>query len=87
MKLVIKLMILYAKEKYKRCQLQQKMKKLEAQLKKQNNIYTTMVKNYENMYRNCTDDFYKRSYRRNIDMLNAKRELIDFAFKCIENSD
>lgn len=44
MKLVIKLMILYAKEKYKRCQLQQKVKKLETQLKNQDNDYTAEEK-------------------------------------------
>ena len=26
------------------------------------------------MYRNATDEFYKRSYKRTIDMANARRE-------------
>lgn len=85
--MVVKLIILYAQEKYKRCQLQQKMRKLETQLKKQDNDYTAMVKNYENMYRNCTDEFYKRSYRRNIDMLNSKRELINFVLEFVSQEE
>ena len=32
------------------------------------------VQTYENMYRNATEEFYKRSYKRTIDMANARRE-------------
>ena len=33
------------------------------------------VQAYEEMYRNATEEFYKRSYKRTIDMANARREV------------
>lgn len=33
------------------------------------------VQVYEEMYRNATEEFYKRSYKRTIDMANARREV------------
>ena len=44
-------------------------------------LYTESVKNYEDMYRVVEEDFYKRSYRRNIDIFNAKREMINYIYK------
>lgn len=44
-------------------------------------LYTESVKNYEEMYRNTINDFYKRSYRRNIDIFNAKREMINYVYE------
>lgn len=43
-------------------------------------LYTESVKNYEDMYRVVEEDFYKRSYRRNIDIFNAKREMINYVY-------
>lgn len=44
-------------------------------------LYTESVKNYEDMYRVVEEDFYKRSYRRNIDIFNAKREMINYVYE------
>lgn len=44
-------------------------------------LYTESVKNYESMYRVVEEDFYKRSYRRNIDIFNAKREMINYVYE------
>lgn len=44
-------------------------------------LYTESVKNYEDMYRAAEEDFYKRSYRRNIDIFNAKREMINYVYE------
>ena len=46
-------------------------------------LYTESVKNYEDMYRVTEEDFYKRSYRRNIDIFNAKREMINYVYEYI----
>ena len=46
-------------------------------------LYTESVKNYEDMYRVVEEDFYKRSYRRNIDIFNAKREMINYVYEYI----
>lgn len=40
-----------------------------------NKLDKQIVQNYENMYRNATEEFYKRSYKRTIDMANARREV------------
>lgn len=44
-------------------------------------LYTESVKNYEDMYSVVEEDFYKRSYRRNIDIFNAKREMINYVYE------
>ena len=44
-------------------------------------LYTESVKNYEDMYIVVEEDFYKRSYRRNIDIFNAKREMINYVYE------
>lgn len=55
-------------------------------------LYTESVKDYEEMYRVTEEDFYKRCYRRNIDIsnvinisnaidvFNAKREMINYVY-------
>ena len=40
-----------------------------------NKLDKQIVQDYENMYRNATEEFYKRSYKRTIDMTNARREV------------
>lgn len=40
-----------------------------------NKLDKQIVQDYENMYRNATEEFYKRSYKRTIDMANARREV------------
>ena len=42
-------------------------------LQKENDRDREIVVNYEKMYRDCKDGFYKKSYKRSIDMANARR--------------
>ena len=58
-----------------------KIKELLEKLKYLYALYTESVKNYEDMYRVVEEDFYKRSYRRNIDIFNAKREMINYVYE------
>lgn len=58
-----------------------KIKELLEKLEQLYDFYTEMVKSYEEMYRNTINDFYKRSYRRNIDIFNAKREMINYVYE------
>ena len=48
--------------------------KLIEKLEEANKLDKQTVQAYENMYRNATEEFYKRSYKRTIDMANARRE-------------
>lgn len=43
-------------------------------LEEANKLDKQTVQAYENMYRNATEEFYKRSYKRTIDIANARRE-------------
>ena len=58
-----------------------KIKELLEKLEYLYDLYTESVKNYEDMYRVVEEDFYKRSYRRNIDIFNAKREMINYVYE------
>nr|DAF02469.1 MAG TPA: hypothetical protein [Bacteriophage sp.] len=58
-----------------------KIKELLEKLEHLYALYTESVKNYEDMYRVVEEDFYKRSYRRNIDIFNAKREMINYVYE------
>lgn len=57
-------------------QLENEMKELIQQLKTKYEQLTQSVKKYEEMRRNCTDEFYLKSYQITIHRLNAKREII-----------
>ena len=56
-------------------QLESDKQKLIEQLEENNEKDKHTVQVFESMYRNTTEDFYKRSYRRTINMANARREL------------
>lgn len=56
-------------------QLETDKQKLIEKLEENNEKDKHTVQVFESMYRNTTEDFYKRSYRRTIDMANARREL------------
>lgn len=58
-----------------------KIKELLEKLEHLYALYTEAVKNYEEMYRVTEEDFYKRCYRRNIDIFNAKRETINYVYE------
>ena len=55
-------------------QLESDKQNLIEKLEGANKLDKQIVQNYENMYRNATEEFYKRSYKRTIDMANASRE-------------
>ena len=55
--------------------LESDKQKLIEKLEENNEKDKHTVQVFESMYRNTTEDFYKRSYRRTIDMANARREL------------
>lgn len=54
--------------------LDEKRQKLIEKLEEDNEKDKHTVQVYEEMYRNATEEFYKRSYKRTIDMANASRE-------------
>ena len=56
------------------CQLESDKQKLIKKLETANELDKHTVQVYENMYRNATEEFYKKSYKRTIDMANARRE-------------
>lgn len=56
-------------------QLESDKQNLIEKLEGANKLDKQIVQNYENMYRNATEEFYKRSYKRTIDMANARREV------------
>ncbi len=56
-------------------QLESDKQNLIEKLEGANKLDKQIVQNYENMYRNATEEFYKRSYKRTIDMANASREV------------
>ena len=56
-------------------QLESDKQKLIEQLEENNEKDKHTVQVFEAMYRNTIEDFYKRSYRRTINMANARREL------------
>lgn len=56
-------------------QLESDKQKLIEQLEENNEKDKHTVQVFESMYRNTIEDFYKRSYRRTINMANARREL------------
>ena len=56
-------------------QLESDKQNLIEKLEGANKLYKQIVQDYENMYRNATEEFYKRSYKRTIDMANARREV------------
>lgn len=55
-------------------QLESDKQKLIEKLEEENEEDKHTVQAYENMYRNATEEFYKRSYKRTVDMANARRE-------------
>lgn len=55
--------------------LESDKQKLIEKLEENNEKDKHTVQVFEAMYRNTIEDFYKRSYRRTIDMANARREL------------
>lgn len=55
-------------------QLESDKQKLIEKLEEDNEKDKHTVQVYEEMYRNATEEFYKRSYKRTIDMANASRE-------------
>lgn len=55
-------------------QLESDKQKLIEKLEGANKLDKQTVQAYENMYRNATEEFYKRSYKRTINMANARRE-------------
>lgn len=57
-------------------QLENKVKEVKQQLKIEYEKLTESVKRYEDMRRNCKDEFYLKSYQTTIHKLNAKRETI-----------
>lgn len=52
-----------------------KYRKLEDKLRKDNKTDTEKVKYYEKAYRESKSEHDRKSYKRTIDILNAKREL------------
>lgn len=54
------------------------------QLKTEYEQLTQSVKRYEEMRRNCKDDFYMKSYQTTIHRLNAKREKISNIIDLLE---
>ena len=56
-------------------QLESDKQNLIEKLEGANKLDKQIVQDYENMYRNATEEFYKRSYKRTIDMANARREV------------
>ena len=56
-------------------QLESDKQNLIEKLEGANKLDKQTVQAYENMYRNATEEFYKRSYKRTIDMANARREV------------
>ena len=56
-------------------QLETDKQNLIEKLEGANKLDKQIVQDYENMYRNATEEFYKRSYKRTIDMANARREV------------
>ena len=58
----------------KTLQLETNNKKLIKKLEEENEKDKYTVQYYENTYRNATEEFYKKSYKRQIDTANARRE-------------
>jgi len=56
-------------------ELQEEKENLIKRLKDNNEADAEIVKHFEKQYRYCTDEFYKKSYKRTIDMANARREV------------
>ena len=56
-------------------QLESDKQKLIEKLEQENEEDTDTVKNFEGQYRNSTNEGDKRSYKRNIDIANARREV------------
>ena len=54
--------------------LESDKQKLIDKLEESNELDKHTVQAYEEMYRNTTEEFYKKSYKRTIDMANARRE-------------
>ena len=61
-----------------------KLKEVKQQLKIEYEKLTESVKRYENMRRNCKDEFYLKSYQTTIHKLNAKRETISNIIDLLE---
>ena len=51
--------------------LSEKIDNIKEYIEKENIDDKERVKNFETMYRNCNDEFYKKSYRRTISAANA----------------
>lgn len=65
-------------------QLENKVKEVIQQLKIKYEQLTQSVKRYEDMRRNCKDEFYLKSYQTSIHRLNAKRETISNIIDLLE---
>lgn len=66
--------------------LEDKQKLIE-KLEKDNIRDTESVKRYEEMRRNCTNEFYLKSYQTTIHKLNAKREVRSAILSMIKGED